>query len=54
MLPLVDNNMNMTEDDGPGADTVDKSVLIPLGHGLYTKFVLNKDTKLDLNFLNII
>ena len=50
----VDNNMNMTEDDGPGADTVDKSVLIPLGHGLYTKFVLNKDTKLDLNFLNII
>ena len=53
-MPLVDNNMNMTEDDGPGADTSDKSVLIPLGHGLYTKFVLNKDTKLDLNFLNII
>ena len=51
-MPLVDNNN--PDDSAQYADTDDNSVLIPLGHGLYTKFVLNKDTKLNFNFLNFI
>ena len=50
-MPLVDNK---NPDSAQYADTDDNSVLIPLGHGLYTKFVLNKDTKLNFNFLNFI
>ena len=51
-MPLVDNKR--PDEFYQDADTDDNSVLIPLGHGLYTKFVLNKDTKLDFNFLSFI
>ena len=49
-MSLVDNKTPDESDQ----DTDDNSVLIPLGHGLYTKFVLNQDTKLDFNFLDFI
>ena len=51
-MPLVDSKTS--DESDPDADTDDNSVLIPVGHGLYTKFVLNKDTKLDFNFLDFI
>ena len=51
-MPLVDSKTS--DESDPDADTDDNSILIPVGHGLYTKFVLNKDTKLDFNFLDFI